>query len=461
MNMPARWFAAGIAMVLAASLAASAAEPVIDIPNEVAQGALQDTHRQQIDAYVAYQVDKMAKATSQDDVIAARRKLTDIYSNRYGSKAQEFMSAFAASMAKHGRAMLAGLAADDPLRTLKEVNLSFTVSRMGQVTLGPLADVMVSHANPAVRLFGWTVYAAMRGPVMAAGGKAAQAMYDVLSNRLQKETNPQVMAEMVKMFTFRDIAEAGGAITPEAYSDGLSKLFKILETNWVSLCRRVMLADGTVAEAASTAVDAAVRIKLELKGKVADQVAIQLVANMTWSAGKAFDLVLGIQDAAEAARLADKTTDKAGETPIDETPPAAKPAVGATPQPARKVGKDAKTLGSRAVSAASQPAPKVGRDARTISLQAAQNEYAVSTITKLLLDCESSLNALTQRNETYINKPLGTTVERGAAVRLGAGKWIDELVKAVNIKRPEDVVPPKAPPALKAPQAAKVAPVPK
>ena len=456
MNMPARWFAAGIAVVLAASPAASAAEPVINIPDEAAQGALQDTQRQQIDAYVAYQVvDKMAKATSQDEVIAARRKLTEIY-NRYGSKADEFMSAFGASMAKHGKAMLAGLAADDPLRILKEVNLSLTVKGMGQVTLGPLADVMVSHANPAVRHFGWTVYAAMRGPVMAAGGKAAQAMYDVLSNRLQKETNPQVLAEMVKMFTFRDIAEAGGAITPEAYSDGLSKLFKILETNWVSLCRRVMLADGGVAEAASTAVDAAVRLKGELKGKVADQVAIQLVANMTWSAGKAFDLALGAQAAAEAARQADKTTDKAGETPIDENPPAVKPAGGKAPQPARKVGKDAKTLGSQAVGATSQPAPKVGRDARTISSQAAQNEFAVGTITKLLLDCESSLNTLTPRNESYIAKALvATGSDRAADVRIAVNKWIDELVKAVNIKRPEDVVPLKAPPALKAAPAAK------
>jgi hypothetical protein len=455
MNMPARWFAAGIAVVLAASPAASAAEPVINIPDEAAQGALQDTQRQQIDAYVAYQVDKMANATSQDEVIAARRKLTEIY-NRYGSKADEFMSAFGASMAKHGKAMLAGLAADDPLRILKEVNLSLTVKGMGQVTLGPLADVMVSHANPAVRHFGWTVYAAMRGPVMAAGGKAAQAMYDVLSNRLQKETNPQVLAEMVKMFTFRDIAEAGGAITPEAYSDGLSKLFKILETNWVSLCRKVMLADGSVAEAASTAVDAAVRLKGELKGKVADQVAIQLVANMTWSAGKAFDLALGAQAAAEAARQADKTTDKAGETPIDENPPAVKPAGGKAPQPARKVGKDAKTLGSQAVGATSQPAPKVGRDARTISSQAAQNEFAVGTITKLLLDCESSLNTLTPRNESYIAKALvATGSDRAADVRIAVNKWIDELVKAVNIKRPEDVVPLKAPPALKAAPAAK------
>jgi ABC-type dipeptide/oligopeptide/nickel transport system ATPase component len=258
------------------------------------------------------------------------------------------------------------------------------------------------------------------------------------------------------MFTFRDIAEAGGAITPEAYSDGLSKLFKILETNWVSLCRKVMLADGSVAEAASTAVDAAVRLKGELKGKVADQVAIQLVANMTWSAGKAFDLALGAQAAAEAARQADRAADRVGSIPDDENPPVVKPAADKAPQPARKVGKDAKTLGPQAVGAASQPVPKVVRDARTLSSQAAQSEYTVSTITKLLQDCESSLNTLTQLNESYISKALvATGSDRAADVRIAVNKWIDELVKAVNIKRPEDVVPPKAAPA------AKVAPAPK
>lgn len=383
MNMPVRWCAAGIAGVLAASLAASAAEPVIDITNEAARDALQDTHRQQIDEYVAYQVDKMAKATGQNEVVAARRKLTDIY-NRYGSKAQEFMSAFAASMAKHGKAMLARLAADDPLRTLKEVNLSITVLRMGQVTLGPLADVMVSHADPAVRYYGWIAYAAMRVPVMAAGGKAAQAMYTVLAARMQKEDDPQVLAEMVRIFTFRDMTDVGSAISPEAYTDGLARLFKILDANWVGLCRKVMQADGNVAEAASTALSAVVWLKSQLKDKVSDQATIQLVADVTWSAGKAFDLSL--------ASL------------------------------------DAKPLGSRA----------------------AQIEYAVSTITEMLKSCESSLNLLSGRTESFINTALvATSVDRAAGVRLAVLRWVDLLVKEYKIKRPEDVVPPKEAPALK------------
>ena len=427
MNIPARWWAAGIAVVLAATLAASAAEPVIDLSQSAAEGALQDTQRQQIDKYVAFQIDKMAKATSQDQVIAARSRLTESY-NRFGTKAQEFMSAFADSMAGHGKAMLAGLAADDPLRGLKEVNLSLTASRMGHVTLGPLADVMVSHADPAVRYFGWIAYAAMRGPVIAAGGKAAQSMYAVLSARLQKETDPHVLAEMLRMFTFRDISEAGGDITPAAYADGLARLFKILEANWLGLCRKVMLADGNVAEAASTVVEAAVRIKGELKAAITDQAVIQLVANMTWSAGKTFDLALGIQDAAEAARLADRAAAKAADNPSDDNVTAANDAAEKAPQLAQKIGKDAKTLGS----------------------QAPQSEYAVSSITKLLLDCEIALNSLTQRNETYISKALGATGgDRAAGVRLAVLKWIDELVAKYNIKRPEDVVPAKEAPAIK------------
>ena len=427
MNIPARWWAAGIAVVLAATLAATAAEPVIDLSQSAAEGALQDTQRQQIDKYVAFQIDKMTKATSQDQVIAARGRLTESY-NRFGTKAQEFMLAFADSMAGHGKAMLAGLAADDPLRGLKEVNLSLTASRMGQVTLGPLADVMVSHADPAVRYFGWIAYAAMRGPVMAAGGKAAQSMYAVLSARLQKETDPHVLAEMLRMFTFRDISEAGGGITPAAYADGLARLLKILEANWLGLCRKVMLADGNVAEAASTAVEAAVRIKGELKEAITDQAVIQLVANMTWSAGKAFDLALGIQDAAEAATLADKAAKKAADSPSDDNVTAAKDLADKAQQLAQKIGKDANTLGS----------------------QAPQSEYAVSAITKLLMDCEIALNSLTQRNETYISKALGATgADRAAGVRLAVLKWIDSLVDKYNIKRPEDVVPPKEAPAPK------------
>jgi hypothetical protein len=441
MNIPARWWAAGIAVVLAATLAASAAEPVIDLSQSAAEGAIQDSQRQQIDKYVAFQIDKMAKATSQDQVVAARGRLTESY-NRFGTKAQEFMLAFADSLAGHGKAMLAGLAADDPLRGLKEVNLSLTASRMGQVTLGPLTDVMVSHADPAVRYFGWIAYAAMRGPVVATGGKAAQSMYAVLSARLQKETDPHVLAEMLKMFTFHDIGEAGGGITPAAYADGLARLFKILDANWLGLCRRVMPADGNVAEAASTAVEAVSRIKDELKEKIADPVAIQLVANMTWSAGKAFDLALGIQEAAEAARLADKAAKEGVEPP--------RPADKAGKKAAESPIEDNVTAAKDLADKAQQLAQKIGKDANTLGSQAPQSEYAVSAVTKLLLDCEASLNAQTQRNETYISKALGATgSDRAAGVRLGVLKWIDDLVAKYNIKRPEDVVPAKAAPAVK------------
>ena len=119
MNTLARRLVSVLALVLAVCVAASAVEPVIDIPESAAQDALQDTHRNQIDDSVAYHIGKMVSATTQESVIAARSKLTGGYV-QYG-RASEFMSAFGTSIATHGKDMLTKLASDDPLSDLKEV----------------------------------------------------------------------------------------------------------------------------------------------------------------------------------------------------------------------------------------------------------------------------------------------------------------------------------------------------
>ena len=427
MNTLARRLVSALGVVLAVCVAASAAEPVIDIPAEAAQGALQDTHRKQVDAYVAYQTAKMASGTSQEDVITARGKLTGSYV-RYG-RAQEYMSAYAASVATHGKDMLAKLASDDPLKALKEVNLSIAAARMSQVSLQPLVAEMVLHENPAVRFFGWHAYALMRTAVLAAGNKVAQPMYNALANAMAKEQDPHVLAEMLKMFRLAREPDAGTAITLGAYRDGQSKLFNVLKDNWVGLCRRVLTADGTVVEGASTVVAAVVHLKSALGEEVTDKVAIQLVANMTWSAGKAYDLALRVQEAAEAVTLAEKENERIVTDPSDENLAAAKLASQNAQQLAAKVGKTAKDLAS----------------------QASQSKYAVSTSRLLLTECEKALNTLAGRNESHIRKPLGSrgSSDPAAGVRIGVMNWVDGLVDKYGIKRPEQEVPPKEPPAIK------------
>jgi len=220
MNTLARRLVSVLAVVLAVCVAASAAEPVIDIPESAAQGALQDTHRKQIDDYVAYHIGEMGSAATQESVIAARSKLTGGYV-RYG-RASEYMSAFGTSVATHGTDMLTKLASDDPLGDLKEVNLSIIASRVQQVSLQPLVAVMVLHENPAVRFFGWQTYALIRTQVLTVGSKVAQAMYSSLANAMAKEQDPHVLAEMLKMFRLPRETDADAAY--RACAEGFSRL---------------------------------------------------------------------------------------------------------------------------------------------------------------------------------------------------------------------------------------------
>jgi len=424
MNTLAHRLVSALGVILAVCVAASAAEPVIDIPADAAQGALQDTHRKQIGAYVAYQINKMASAATQEAVLAARGKLTGTYV-RYG-RAQEYMSAYAASIATHGKDMLAKLASDDPLKALKEVNLSIVAARAHQVSLQPLVAEMVLHENPAMRFFGWKTYSLMRTPVLAAGKDVSKPMYDALANAMAKEQDPHVLAEMLKMFRMAREPDPGTGISIEAYRDGQSKSFNILKDNWMGLCRRALNADGVVLEGASTGIVAVVRLKSALEKEVADKVAIQLVANMTWSAGKAYDLALRVQEAAKAAELAEKESERAANNPSDDNLAAAKLANQNARQLAAKIGKDVKDLASRTP----------------------QSNYAVSTSRLLLTECEKALNKLTGRNESYIAKPLrksSSSSDPAAGVRLGVIHWVDDLVGKYGIKRPEEVVPPKQP----------------
>jgi len=154
---------------------------------------------------------------------------------------------------------------------------------------------------------------------------------------------------------------------------------------------------------------AAVRLKVALGEEVSDKVAIQMVANMTWSAGKAYDLALQIQEAAKAAELARKEDERASIEPSE-----------ANLDAARLAGQNAKQL-----------AAKVGKKVDDLASQVSESEYAVSTGRLLLTACERSLNTLTGRNDSHISKPLKDrgSSDPAASVRIGVMNWVDSLVK--------------------------------
>jgi len=191
------------------------------------------------------------------------------------------MMAYAGSMSSEGLKMLAGLGAGDKLAALKKINLAIAVSKMGQVTLEPLAVAMVTSNDAPVRYFGWEAYSSMRTIAIVTGGKPAETMRATLAAQFAKETDPAVIGQMMRMFIFRG--------TDEIPQPALTDFFKILDAGWVGLCRKVMVANAQTAEAGATAVEAVMSIKRQLGDKMADKAAAQMLVNMAWAAGKAFD----------------------------------------------------------------------------------------------------------------------------------------------------------------------------
>jgi len=410
--------AALLAAVLVVGPAAWAEGPEITYPPAAAESGLQDSHRQQIDAYVKYWIDALVTADATDRIVSVRRRFLDGY-NQYGSKAGEHQDAYAKSVADHGKALLSGkLAADDALAPLKEVNFAISVRMMSQVSLQPLAEVMITHKNPAVRWFGWNAYAMLRSPVLAFGGRPVRTMYAAMEKALAAETDPHVLSEAMVAFRMSPKPAPGQGVTPEVHSETQEEFLKILGKNWTSLCRKVIAVDGTTSEAASSAVGSLTLIKAGLGDSADTKALLQMALNMAYAGGMAYDRAGQMQAAAQAAQQA----------------------VGADVE-AEGAGADADAL-----AAAKKLAAQLGKKLEDVARMKGDFEQVFAANTTLLTSCERALNAFAGRGDPgdqYIRKPLNSRAAvgaRGAAVRLGILKWVDELKKSHKLKDPTEML---------------------
>ena len=312
------------------------------------------------------------------------------------------------------------------LATLKSVNLAIAAGRMGQVTLGPLAVAMVSYREAAVRYFGWQAYASMRVQVLATGGNPVGLMFTTLSTRMQQETDPQVLAQMSRMFVIRDLGQPGAPLPQETYTTAVERFFKVLNANWASMCRKVLLGDGTTADAAASETESIMAMSNALGASIADKDLAQMLGNISWAAGKAYDRAINIHAAAVAATLAAKAAELAKQNPNPVNIAAAK----------------------AAADKADALAKKVGMKWEDLTGQMAEREDAIGAVAKLLLQCEKSLNMLTKQSNNEISKALGATGgDRAAGVQIAVLNWVDKLVDKYSIAQPQNSVTAKTPPA--------------
>lgn len=437
-----RLCALGLAVALGAGAQARAAAPALNIPPAAAQNGLREADRTQITEYVQYWVKSLLGATDPNTVVDARKGLVSGYT-RYDAKAVDFHTAYAITMsAQIRKAMATPMPPPRELAGLKEVNLAISIDRMPQPALQPLVNAMVTHRDPAVRMLGWAAYFQLRTPVLAEGGKSVADMYAALDKAAASETEGQVLSEMISMFRMSPTADANSGLPAAAYRAGQEKFYELLRKNWLHLCRQVMTGDPAVAEAAMSGTSALSLLSTGLGAAVDKKASLQMMLNLAYAGGNAFDQAALLSEAVIAARDADAAARKAAGPGADDA---------------------AKAAAAKAAAKAKDACQKAGADPLTAAGMGEQVEFEQSALTVLLLEVERLLNQYSDKGEPgerWMKIPLTAAKmglgERGANVHSGALKWVDELTKK-GLTDPSTIVKAPVPAATTAPAATPVA----
>ena len=401
----------GLISVLFASGAVAAPPPRPD-PGDSA-----GTRNKKIEARIKYWLEQIRTAKDAKTIDEGRRGLIGDYSQ---AAAGRYASSFSLRMVKPATTFLTGqIEPTDPLKRLKEVNTALAISRMSQKEIQPVLEVMVKHSNPAVRYSGWGSYNANSGW----GGYNAirnQVLEDpdltkIMLKSLDKaggETSLAVMALVHKMLYFPLVRPA--SIAAKTWRQGQETAYAIFDRVWRTRCWQVLQGDTEMGYVCGKALPALVRLDAAL-GKDNEkkrQRVRQMIANLTWCAGQAYDKALQAEKAAEAAA---KAAGAGAHRPaVPGTPPAGVPA-------------------TRPGTPATMPAGAAARLAeaeRTARQQAKAHKQDAASMAMLLRICEKNLNALERigRRHTYIQDALTDRriVDRGTSVREAVIKWIED-----------------------------------
>jgi len=198
MNAFARTCAYCVAALLVlgtGSLAQESELPVI--PPERKSAGLTDEDKSAVDKYVKYWTEAIGSANSAEQVVQARRRLGEGFDSG-GTQGVAFKDYYVERVAVHAKTLLSGkIPATDPRKLLKEVNLSMAVLRMPQMPIQPLVEAMVAHENPAVRYFGWSSFARLRGPMLSEGLSTVQKLYPLLTKAAADESDRYVLGVVI------------------------------------------------------------------------------------------------------------------------------------------------------------------------------------------------------------------------------------------------------------------------
>ncbi len=353
---------------------------------------------QKIEARIKYWLELIRTAKDGKTIDQGRRGLIGDYRE---AQAGGFVSSFSLLMVKPVTTFLTGQLKDtDPLKRLKEINTALAISQMSQKAMQPVLEVMVKHSNPAVRYSGWRSYYKIRNLVLK-DPDGTKVMFKSLA-AAGDETSLAVLALMQRMLSFPPVRPL--SVSPEAWKQAHKAAYAVVDpVAWrTRRCKRVLDGDTEMAHVFSNALWGLVRLDAALgkDDKKKRQRLRQMIADLTWCAGRAYDKAL--EDAAEA----------------DEDEKANRAAAGVI----------AGGAGGATTAPASMPAAAAGKlaAAEDAALRTKAHRQDATSLAVVLRVCERNLNALAgmDRLRAHIENALKSKKDPGGDVRRAVLKWM-------------------------------------
>lgn len=409
--------------------AATAAPPPAPVPGESPT-----TRDKKIEDRIKYWLEQIRAAKDSKTIDDARKGLTGDYRD---AEADGYASGYALLTVEPAIKLLAGqIPEKDPLKRLKEVNVAIVISRMPQKkVIQPALEAMVKHPNPAVRYYGWRGYIAIRDLVLEEPDRT-KTMFKSL-DKATGETSLAVLALVLKMLYFSRGRPAD--IPVKTWEQTQETAYTIFDRMWSKLCRQVLDGNMEMADVCSKALPALVRLDAALgkDDKKKRQRLRQMIADLTWCAGQAFDKAL------EEAKASDKAAEALRAAAKAAAAAAAAGASGVRPAPGVRLPPGARPPTTRPARPTTRPSVVPGvaeklAEADQAARQARAHRQKAASFAMVLRTCEKYLNALAgmDRPYAYIEKALKSRDDPGGDVRMAVlGKWI-KLLKTDGVVEP-------------------------
>jgi len=253
------------------------AEPVVlNIPESALKSGLLTAHVEQVSQAVRYWLDRLGDANSDSEILAARKGLMADY-NRYDSMKYQYV--FAEQVAKG----IGDLLKLEDLR--KQINTGLVVSQIRQVPVQPALNAMLTHPNPALRLYAWQGYLRIRLLVLAQGKDYAETMYAALAKAASTEESPLVLGEAFGMFSID--SDPPRSMTAQDFEQARKRMLAILQGIWPGLCDRVGDGDAEMITCCRGGIAALRNVHDTLAAdNVSSATILPMVYAMMWSAAK-------------------------------------------------------------------------------------------------------------------------------------------------------------------------------